>query len=226
MEKLRLKQAQILLKEAGKSIKASQAFKEPTEGKIDSESYGEIINLILESEEFIYTSRPEHHLSQEEAQIFCGKLLEIRDKIDALLVDFGVLETENLEDEIGKLSSDFIFLTPKANFKKSLTKWGVDPQRIVVAGVPLQIEDMRILNPKIPEKALHPIKIKIEHVLNDLERKIQSFNPKKVVVVIEGDQAGKILAERSEKLFNSSKIENESMKDMEIQDFLKILKKC
>ncbi len=224
MEHLRLKQAQTLLKEVGKSIKACDGFKDPTEGIINSKIFGEIQNLLLESEEFIYTSRPDHHLSQEEAQIFCSNLLEIRDKIDTILVDFGVLETENLEDEIGKLSREFIFLTPKANFKKSLTRLGVDPQRIVVAGVPLQIEDMRILNPKIPEKALEPIKVKIEHVKNDLDRKIQSFNPKKVLIVIEKDNAGKILAERAEELFNSSKIENESIKDMEIQDFLKILK--
>ncbi|MDD1764316.1 MAG: DUF2100 domain-containing protein [Methanobacteriaceae archaeon] len=226
MDKLRLKQAQMLLKEAGISTNPIQSFKEPKAGKIDSKSYGEIINLLLESEEFIYASRPDHQLSQEEAQIFCGNLLEIRDKIDALLVDFGVLEMENLKEEVDRLASDFIFLTPKANFKKSLTKWGVDPQRIVVAGVPLQIEDMRILNPKIPEKALEPIKIKIEHVKNDLDRKIQSFNPKKVLVVIEKDEAGKILAKRAKKLFNSSKIEEKSIKDMEIQDFLKILKKC
>lgn len=226
MEQLRLKQAQTLLKEAGKSINTVEDLKKPIEGEIDSKVYGEIMNLLLESEEFIYTSRPDHHLSQEEAQLFCGKLLEIRDRIDSLLVDFGVLETENLEDEVGKLSSEFIFLTSKANFKKSLTKWGVDPQRIVVAGVPLQIEDMRILNPKIPEKALESINIKIKHVKNDLDRKIQSFNPKKVIVVIEKDKAGDILAKRAEKLFNASKIEKESIKDMEVHDFLMMLKKC
>jgi hypothetical protein len=226
MEKLRLKQAETLLKNVGKSIKNSEGLKEPTEGEIDSKIYVEIMNLLLESEEFIYTSRPLHHLPLEEAQLFCGNLLEIRDKIDSLLADFGVLETENLEEEVGKLSSEFIFLTPKANFKKLLTKWGVDPRRIVVAGVPLQIEDMRILNPKIPEKALEPIKIKIEHVKNDLERKIQSFNPEKVLVVIEKDEAGKILAERAEMLFDAFRIEKDSLKDMEVHDFLMILKKC
>lgn len=224
MEQLRLKQAQTLLKEVGKSGKTSEGFKDPTEGKINSKIFGEIQNLLLESEEFIYISRPDHHLSPEEALIFCSNLLEIRDKIDTILVDFGVLKTENWEDEIDKLSREFIFLTPKANFKKSLTRWGVDPQRIVVAGVPLQIEDMRILNPKIPEKALEPIKVKIEHVKNDLDRKIQSFNPKKVLVVVEKDKAGEILAERAEKLFNSSTIKNENIKDMEIQDFLRVLK--
>ena len=105
MEQLRLKQAQTLLKEVGKSIKTSEGFKDPVEGKIDSKIFGKILNLLLESEQFIYSSRPDHHLSQEEAQIFCTNLLEIRDNIDTILVDFGVLETENLEDEIRKLSA-------------------------------------------------------------------------------------------------------------------------
>ncbi|HNS24440.1 MAG TPA: DUF2100 domain-containing protein [Methanobacteriaceae archaeon] len=215
-----------MLKEAGKNINTGDGLKKPREGQINSRVHGEIMNLLLESEEFIYSSRPDHHLLEDEAQLFCGKLLEIREKIDSLLVDFGVMEVENLEDEVSKLSSQFIFLTPKANFKKSLVHLGVDPQRIVVAGVPLQIEDMQILNPKIPEKALKSINIKIEHVKNDLERKIQLFNPKNVLVVIEKDKAGEILAKRAEKLFNASKIEKESIKNMEIHDFSMLLKNC
>ena len=50
-----------------------------------------------------------------------------------------------------------MILTTKNSFKKTITKFGVDPQRIVVAGVPLDPEDMKILNPKIPEAALDPI---------------------------------------------------------------------
>ena len=61
---------------------------------------------------------------------------------------------------------------------------------------------------------------------NDLERKIQLFNPKNVLVVIEKDKAGEILAKRAEKLFNASKIEKESIKNMEIHDFSMLLKNC
>ncbi|HMK54973.1 MAG TPA: DUF2100 domain-containing protein [Methanobacteriaceae archaeon] len=226
MEKSRLKQAQALLKKAGNSSNTAQTFKNPKKGKIDSKIYSEILNQLLESEEFIYTSRPEHELSLEEAQIFCGQLLEIRNKIDSLLADFGVLEMNNQEDEVKKLSLEFIFLTPKANFKKLLIKWGVDPQRIVVAGVPLQIEDMKILNPKIPDQALGPIKKKIQHVINDLDRKIELYNPKKVLVLIEEDQAGEILAKRAEKLYSSITLQQSSVKDMEVQEFLKILGSC
>ncbi len=66
-------------------------------------------------------------------------------------------------------SKDLLILTTKNSFKKSITKLGVDPQRIVVAGVPLDIEDMKLLNPKIPETALLSIKKKIKHVKNDIE---------------------------------------------------------
>ncbi len=86
-------------------------------------------------------------------------------------MEFEVLERENVEEKVEKLSQEFIILTTKGNFKKILTRWGVEPQRIVVAGVPLDVDDMRILNPKIPESALEPIKKKINHVKNDVNRK-------------------------------------------------------
>lgn len=226
MEKSRLKQAQSLLKQAGKSTKSTQTFKTPEKGKIDSKIYAEILNQLLESEELIYSSRPHHHLSKEEAQIFCGHLLEIRKKLDTLLVDFGVLKMDNREEEVENLSLNFIFLTPKANFKKSLTKLGVDPQRIVVAGVPLHIKDMKILNPKIPDQALEPIKKKIQHVINDLDRKIELFNPKKILVIIEEDPAGEVLAKRAEELYSATTLQKSSIKDLEIPEFLKILGSC
>ncbi len=133
-------------------------MKTPREGTINSLTYAEIMKSIIETEEFIYSSRPTHKLLQEDAEEFCGRLVDIRNKIDDILVEFGVLEKEDVEEKVGKLSERFIILTSKGNFKKIITRWGVEPQRIVVAGVPLEAEDMRILNPKIPETALEPIK--------------------------------------------------------------------
>ena len=72
-----------------------------------------------------------------------------------------MLEKENVEEKVKNLSKRYIFLTTKGNFKKLLARWGVEPQRIVVAGVPLEAEDMRIINPNIPESAFEPIKKKI-----------------------------------------------------------------
>ena len=68
---------------------------------------------------------------------------------------------------------NLLFSPAKVTSKRSLTRWGVEPQRIVVAGVPLKAEDMLLLNPNIPESALEPIKKKISHVKNDINRKME-----------------------------------------------------
>jgi hypothetical protein len=222
MDKIRLKQAQSLLKEAGKS-KSTEKLKAPQEGIIDSALYEEILKKIIETEEFIYSSRPTHNLIQEDAEEFCNHLIDIRNKIDDMLGQFGVLEKENVEETIKRLSSQFIILTSKGNFKKILTRWGVEPQRIVVAGVPLEPEDMRILNPKIPESALEPIKKKISHVKNDIKRKMNDLEIKNILVVVENDKAGEILAKRAEDLYDAKIFKKASLKDVDIIEFRQIL---
>ncbi|OPX59762.1 MAG: hypothetical protein A4E25_00954 [Methanobacterium sp. PtaB.Bin024] len=224
MNKIRYHQAQSLLKEACKSAKNAEKLKTPQEGKIDSVIYGEILKEIIKTEEFIYSSRPTHALDQEDAEEFCNHLIDVRNKIDLILVEFGVLEKEDMEKEVKRLSREFVFLTSKSNFKKLLTRWGVEPQRIVVAGVPLEAEDMRILNPKIPESALEPIKKKISHVKNDIERKMGELNTEKIVVVVENDKSGEILVKRARDIYGSYAIKKDSLKDIEILEFKENLK--
>ena len=222
MNKIRLEQAQSLLKEAGKS-KSTEKLKSPHEGTVDSSLYEEILMKFIETEEFIYSSRPSHNLIQEDAEEFCNQLIDIRNKIDDILGEFGVLEKENMEETVKRLSSQFIILTSKGNFKKILNRWGVEAQRIVVAGVPLEAEDMRILNPKIPESALEPIKKKISHVKNDINRKMNDLNTTNILVVVEKDKAGEILAKRAEELYGAVSFKKENLKDVDISEFKQAL---
>lgn len=223
MDKIRFKQAQTLLKEAGQSQKSTEKLKKPHEGTIDSVAYAEVINNIIKTEEFIYSSRPSHKLLPEDAEEFCNHLIGIRNKIDDILAEFGVLEKENVEEEVKRLSEKFILLTTKGNFKKILTRWGVEPLRIVVAGVPLEAEDMRILNPKIPDTAIEPIKKKISHVKNDINRKMEQFNVQEILVVVENDKSGEILAKRAEDLYMAKVMKSDSLKDTDILEFKRAL---
>ncbi|BDZ66879.1 DUF2100 domain-containing protein [Methanobacterium ferruginis] len=223
MNKIRFKQAQSLLLKTGKSQGTALKFKTAQEGTINSDLYADIINKIIETEEFIYSSRPTHHLLQEDAEQFCNSLIDIRNKIDDMLVEFEVLERENVEEKVEKLSQEFIILTTKGNFKKILTRWGVEPQRIVVAGVPLDVDDMRILNPKIPESALEPIKKKINHVKNDVNRKIRDLDTENILVVVEKDKSGEVLGKRAEDLYGARVIKKDSLKDTDILEFKRAL---
>ncbi len=223
MEKLRLRQAQLLIEEAGKSKTACEKLKSPKEGKINACLYSEIINELIEAEEFIYSSRPSHKLNEKDSNLFCTKIIGVRNKIDKILADFSVIEKESVEEEIKKLSENILILTTKSNFKKSFSKFGVDPQRIVVAGVPLEVEDMKILNPKIPDAALKGIEKKIEHVKNDIQRKVSDLNLDKILVIVETDKAGEILAKRAKELYNANIIAFDNLKDITAEEFKNII---
>jgi hypothetical protein len=99
----------------------------------------------------------------------------------------------------------------------------VDPQKIVVAGVPLEIDDMKRLNPNLPDAALKSIEKKISHVKNDITRKKEQFNLENVLVIVEDDESGELLAERVRELYNAQTITLESFKDITPEEFLKLL---
>lgn len=223
MDKIRFKQAQKLITEVGKSKKSQEILKKPKEGIIDSKIFGDIINEMIDLEEFLYTSRPTHYLKLNDAQDFCAQLILIRNQIDDILADFAVIEKLNVEEEIKTLSDNYLILTTKSNFKKVLTKLAVDPQKIIVAGVPLQIEDMKTLNPRLPDNALESIEKKISHVKNDINRKKEQFNLENILVVVEKDRAGEILADRAEEIYSAEIISIEGLKDISAGEFLKLL---
>jgi hypothetical protein len=225
MEKLRLHQAQLLIKEAGKSKTTGEKFKAPKEGNIDVKLFGEILDELIEAEEFIYSSRPSHKLNENDANLFCGKILNVRNKIDSMLANFGVIEKESVEEEIKKLSEGILILTSKGNFRKMISKFGVDAQQILVAGVPLEVEDMKIINPKIPEAALGAISKKIEHVKNDIDRKMSSLNLEKILVIIESDKASELLGKRAEEIYNANVVTLNNLKDLTPEEFKDIITK-
>jgi hypothetical protein len=220
MEKFRLKQAQALLRDAAKTKMHKEKFNTPKEGFINIDNFEKILNNLFDAEEFIYSSRPLHKLDTSQAEIFIDKIIAIRNGIDGILSDFGVIENNTSEEDVNEYSKDLLILTTKNSFKKTITKFGVDPQRIVVAGVPLDPEDMKILNPKIPEAALIPIKKKIAHVKNDIERKMNQFNLKNIIVLVENDKPGEILGKRAKELYNARLIAKENLKDITVGEFI------
>ncbi len=223
MDTLRIKQAEDLIKKAGSASKGSETLKEPREGTINTELFEKAFKDLIKAEDFIYSSLPSHELSQEEAQVFTRKLLDAREKIEGMLADFGVMEKASSEDKIGKISQEFIFITTKSNFKKILVKMGVNVQHIIVAGVPLEAEDMKQINPKIPDAALKSINKKIEHVKNDISRKMEQLNLKNILVMAENDLSGQLLGKRAEDIYGAQVILEDNLKDLKAPELLKIL---
>ena len=133
------------------------------------------------------------------------------------------IEQEVEEFDLSKLTSNILFITPKNNFKKSLKKLGIDVSNIVVADMPLVIEDMKEINPKIPDAALKGIEKKIEHIHNDIKRKIDSINPEKIIVLGEKDKNGELLAKRATEQYSAQIHLDENLKELTDIDIKNII---
>jgi len=223
MENYRLKQAQKLIIKSSKNQAADFKFKTPQSGIIDVKTFEKIFKEIIAAEEFIYSSLPSNELSVTEAEKFTNYLILARDEIDSILADFKVIEKQEELIDINKLTENILFITSKNNFKKVLKKLGVDVQRIIVASVPLNIEDMKELNPKIPEQALKGIETKVEHIHNDINKKIISLNPEKIIVLAENDLNGELLAKRADEQYNALIHLNNNLKDLTDVELIEIV---
>ena len=223
MDKNRSNQAENLIKKAGSNSNSLEIIKEAREGIINVQVFEKTMKNLIESEDFIYSSLPSHKLNLKDSKLFTKQLLDARENINEMLADFGVLEKEKSENKISDLSQGLLIITTKNNFKKTLVKLGIDVQQIVVAGVPLEVEDMKEINPKIPEAALQGISKKIEHTKNDINRKIENMGLKKVLVVAEPDINGEILGKRSKEFYKAHVNLESNLKDMSADRLIKIL---
>ena len=81
MEKFRLKQAQSLLKDASKLKTSEIKLKTPKEGFINVYLFENILNLLIEAEEFIYVSLQARSLKQGKISMKSCLILELLKRI-------------------------------------------------------------------------------------------------------------------------------------------------
>lgn len=223
MKSVRVKQAQDLLLKSSKKTNRVLQLKDAEEGTIDVALFEDAFKSLIEAEEFIYKSLPSHSLTKEEAAKFTKYLIDIRNNINEQLSNFKVIEMEVEEIDLNELTSSVLFITTKNNFKKILKKLGIDVSRIIVADMPLEIDDMKKINPKIPDAALNGISKKIEHIHNDINRKKDSINPEKIIVIAEKDINGELLAQRAAEQYNASSSLVDNFKDLTENDIKSIV---
>ena len=99
------------------------------------------------------------------------------------------------------LSRHNIVLISANSSKKKLKSMGVDPRRIIVSGGPLFLEDYKVVNPNLPDKALLSIKKKCERVLNELKH--EKWAGRELIFIHEEENAtDKLILEKLEQLSN------------------------
>lgn len=223
MENIRLTQAQSLIEKTAGKNKKTLKLKNPKAGHIDSKKFENIFKNIISAEEFLYSSLPFHNLSKEEAKKLTDYLISAKESIDSILYDFKVINKEEKSIDMDQLTSKYLFITTKNSFKKILKNLGIDVARIIVTGVPLNIMDMKEINPKIPENALKGIEKKIEHAHNDIQRKIEALNPEKIFVLAEEDTNGILLKKRASEQYSANSYLNNNLKDLTENDFIEFI---
>lgn len=223
MKDLRLKQAQSLLKKSAANSEENFKLKSPNASDINLKRFENIFKDLIAAEDFIYSSLPKHQLSKEEAEKFTKFLISARKNIDSILVDFNVIEKKEEKIDISNLTENILFITSKNNFKKILKKLGVDVQRIIVASVPLNVLDIKEINPKIPESALKGIETRVKHIHNDINRKKSSLHPEKVIVLAENDLNGQLLGKRAEEIYDAIIYLSDNLKDLNDIELIQLI---
>lgn len=223
MDKIRLKQAENLIIKASDGVNKVEKMKVAQEGKINITSYEKAIKELISLEDFIYSSLPNHKLDSKNAKEFTDKLINVRENIDNLLRDFGVLEKIDSKEKVDTVSKEILIILPKNNIKKSIVKLGINAQNIVVASVPLTVEDMKEINPKLPDNAINGISKKIEHINNDIKRKMENFNLKHVLVLAEPDINGKLLTKRAHEMYSANTHLEDDLKNISGDKLLELI---
>ena len=125
---------------------------------------------------------PNHDLSEEQAKEFSKILFEAQKHINNVLGGFG------FDFETVSLDAQALYIVSNKKVLKSLKDINSDLNIISTEGV-LEIEDMKVVNPNIPEKALLGIEKKCKITKEQISKVISNISPSKVVVLVkDGDR--------------------------------------
>lgn len=127
---------------------------------------------------------PNYNLNEKTYKSFITKLESLHHKLKPIfseyLSDQDMMSIETSEDVkniiLDLAKNNMIVLISANSSKKKLKNLGVDPRNVIVSGGPLFIEDYKVINPNLSEKALENIKKKCDRLIKQLENEDWSKN--------------------------------------------------
>ncbi|MBP2143494.1 hypothetical protein J2127_000649 [Methanococcus voltae] len=174
---------------------------------------------LIEADEYVYKKAPNHELTKEEAEEFTKIILGAQKSLNNILEGFGFEQ----EKTIINLDSEALYLVSNKKLIKILNEINEEANKamgitlktnlniISTEGV-LEPEDMLIINPKMPEKALKGIEKKCSITKENIQKIIDNKKPTKVFVVVkEGDKADELILNRAEALYDAKKLPLEEL---------------
>jgi len=142
---------------------------------------------------------PKYDLNEATYRSFLSNLKSLRQKLNPIFSaylsdeDMKVMESsEDLKNKILDLvKNNTIILISANSSKKKLKNIGIDPRNLIVSGGPLFVEDYKIINPNLSEKALENIKKKCERLINQLEN--EDWSKHNIIFIYEKENPTDIL---------------------------------
>ncbi len=184
---------------ASKSIK-SITYKDAKSGNINVDEFKRAMYALIEADDYLYKKAPNHDLNDDEAKLFCKLIIQTQKHLNNVLKGFG------FEFEEKVLDTKALYIVSNKKLLKNLKNKEPNLNIISTEGV-LEPEDMKIVNPKIPEKALKGIEKKCNIVKEQISKLINNINPSKVIVVVdEGNKGDELIYLRAKELYGAEKI--------------------
>ena len=186
-----------------------KSWKDAESGVINSEELKKMIYSAIEADDYLVKTAPTHKLNKEQAEEFCKILFHAKKHIDNILKEFGF----EVSSGAPKLNINSLYIVGNKKTLKNLKNIEPDLNIISTEGV-LEPEDMKIINPKINDKALIGIEKKCNIIKNQINNLINKVNPSTVVVVVDkNNNADELIYNSAKKHWNAIKIDIETILD-------------
>jgi hypothetical protein len=156
----------------------------------------EAINLLIDVKNIFRQSTPNFALDEINFQKIKSSLIKLNGIITILNENFGIgsQSEKNYSMDLKKDVGNYFFIVNSQKNRKKLIDIGLDLEQILVTGGPIFENDIKILNPNIPDNALQNIQNKIQKFWKILQNKIQKGKFNKLILLLEENNvADKIL---------------------------------
>ncbi|MCS3901396.1 DUF2100 domain-containing protein [Methanococcus voltae] len=199
--------------------KNEKTYKDAEAGIIDIAELKKAAYDLIDADEYVYKKAPNHELTKEEAEEFTKIILGAQKSLSTVLEAFGFEQEKNIIN----LDSDALYLVSNKKLIKILNEINEEANKamgitlktnlnIISTDGVLKPEDMLIINPKMPEKALKGIEKKCAITKENIQKIIANKKPSKVYVVVkEGDKADELILKRAEALYGAKKLPLEEL---------------
>lgn len=161
----------------------------------------EAINLLIDIKNIIRQEFLSSSINEQKKQKIKDNLIQLNKLLIKLneIYDIKNQFKTNIKSEIINIQKDDLIIVNSPKNRKKLIDYGIPSFHILATGGLIHVDDIKILNPDINEKAILGINNKIEKFWHILEARINQSNFRRILLLLEElNIADKVLLKRKD----------------------------